>query len=61
MNSFDKIKSILDERNNMPQGHKHIPDPIEGDTYKNQGRKLKQMGNRVPMEIIAKILAKGGE
>jgi len=56
MNTFERVKELL-ERIDMPQGHKFSPDPIEKDTYRNQGRRLKQMGNRVPMEVIAKILA----
>ena len=62
----EKIKDIskkivvkeenLDERINEPQGHVHQPDPIT-DASKEEGHKKKMMGNRTPMEIIAKILA----
>lgn len=47
----------LDERIHEPQGHVHQPDPITDASKEDEGRKKKMMGNRTPMEIIAKILA----
>lgn len=49
----------LFERINMPQGHENIPDPITDGATEKRGRVKKMMGNRMPIEIIAKILAKG--
>jgi hypothetical protein len=54
-----KNESSLDERINMPQGHVESPDPISDDSGKGIGKTKKQMGNRTPLEVIAKILAKG--
>jgi len=47
----------LVERINMPQGHKETADPISDDSKDGKGRIKKMMGNRSPLEIIAKILA----
>jgi hypothetical protein len=47
----------VSERIDMPQGHKETADPISDDAVDNRGRVKKMMGNRIPMEIIAKILA----
>jgi hypothetical protein len=52
-----KRKMSLDERINMPQGHQETADPITDDAVEKRGRVKKMMGNRVPMEVIAKILA----
>lgn len=51
-------EETLDERNNMPQGHKETPDPISDDSSSDNGRVKKMMGNRTPLNIIATILAK---
>lgn len=48
----------LSERINMPQGHEIVPDRISNDTKDKRGRVKKMMGNRVPMELIARILAR---
>ena len=50
-------EDTLQERNEKPQGHEYIPDPIEKDSLKNQGRKLKQT-HVGAMAIIAAMLAK---
>lgn len=47
----------VSERILEPEGHKETPDPITDDSEKGKGQKKKQMGNRVPLEIISKILA----
>lgn len=49
----------IQERINEPQGREHPGDPISKDTEEGSGPKKKMMGNRTPLEIIAKILAKG--
>lgn len=54
-----KNESSIDERIDMPQGHKESPDPISDDSGKGTGKVKKQMGNRTPLEVIAKILARG--
>jgi hypothetical protein len=51
----------LFERINMPQGHEVVPDRIADGALEKRGRVKKMMGNRMPIEIIAKILAKGTE
>ena len=55
--STDKSKLDLSERINMPQGHLESADRISDDSKKNGVAPKKQMGNRTPLEIIAKILA----
>lgn len=52
-----KRRAALVERIDMPQGHKETSDPISDDAVERRGRVKKMMGNRVPMEIIARILA----
>jgi hypothetical protein len=52
----EKSEGVLGERILEPQGHKETADPISDDS-EQEGRKKKMMGNRTPMEIIAKILA----
>lgn len=55
-----KVRSVseeLNERIKEPQGHKKSGDPISKDTDEGSGPKKKMMGNRTPLEIIAKILA----
>jgi len=49
----------LFERINMPQGHEIVPDKITDGALEKRGRVKKMMGNRMPIEIIARILAKG--
>lgn len=49
----------LFERINMPQGHEVVPDKITDGAVEKRGRVKKMMGNRMPIEIIARILAKG--
>lgn len=51
-------KESVNERINMPQGHEVVPNRIEDGTLAKRGRVKKMMGNRVPMEIIARILAR---
>lgn len=48
----------VQERINMPQGHMNTPDPISDSSLSARGRVKKMMGNRTPMELIAKIIAK---
>ena len=45
------------ERIVEPQGHMETADHITDDSEDGLGKKKKQMGNRTPLEIIAKILA----
>ena len=62
-NLYDKyklLKSVV-ERIHEPQGHKESPDHISDDSNKNGVAPKKQMGNRTPLEIIAKILARKKE
>lgn len=47
----------LDERIHEPQGHLETADHISDDSESGKGPKKKMMGNRTPLEIIAKILA----
>jgi len=47
----------LNERINMPQGHKETPDPISDDSSKH-GAVKKMMGNKKTVDIVAKILAR---
>jgi hypothetical protein len=54
-----KNKSSVYERITEPQGHKETADKITDDSKEGTGRVKKQMGNRTPLEIIAKILSKG--
>lgn len=53
----EKNESVLNERINKPQGHLESADPITDDSETGRGRTKKMMGNRTPLEIIAKILA----
>jgi hypothetical protein len=53
-----KTEDTVSERIDMPQGHKESPDPITDDSETGKGKIKKQMGNRTPLEIIAKILSK---
>lgn len=55
------IKEQVDERIKEPQGHEHSGDPISKDTEEGSGPKKKMMGNRTPLEIIARILAGEGK
>lgn len=48
----------VSERINMPQGHEDVPDKIADGAIEKRGRIKKMMGNRMPMEIIARILSK---
>lgn len=60
MNILDKymlIKSSISERINEPQGHLETADHISDDSKKNGVGAKKMMGNRTPLEIIARILA----
>jgi hypothetical protein len=59
--SKQKNEDVVDERILEPQGHKESADPISDDSLHGQGkgRIKKMMGNRNPIAIIAKILAKG--
>lgn len=50
-------EALISERINLPQGHQRTADPISNDAINNRGRVKKMMGNRTPIEIIAKILA----
>jgi hypothetical protein len=52
-----KNESVIDERINEPQGHLESADHISDDSETGRGQKKKMMGNRTPLEIIAKILA----
>lgn len=54
---LNKNESFIEERINMPQGHERSGDPITKDSEEGSGPKKKMMGNRTPLEIIAKILA----
>lgn len=51
-------EETIEERINTPQGHEIVPDRISNDTKEKRGRVKKMMGNRVPMELIARILAR---
>jgi hypothetical protein len=55
--STDESATDITERINMPQGHLESADRISDDSKKNGVSPKKQMGNRTPLEIIAKILA----
>lgn len=61
INIFDQYlamkKNSLAERILEPQGHLETADPISDDSRKNWVAPKKQMGNRTPLEAIAKILA----
>lgn len=47
----------VNERILEPQGHKESPDKIADDSDRGKGKIKKMMGNRMPLEIISKILA----
>lgn len=53
---FDKYKELI-ERIHEPQGHEESPDHIADDSKKNGVSPKKQMGNKTPLDIIARILA----
>lgn len=55
MTSTDE--QVIVERILEPQGHLESADHISDDSKKNGVSPKKQMGNRTPLEIIAKILA----
>lgn len=55
--STDKSTETVAERINEPQGHLETADHITADSKSNGVAPKKQMGNRTPLEIIAKILA----
>lgn len=60
MNILDKyinMKSNIDERILEPQGHLETADHISDDSKKNGVGPKKMMGNKGPLDIIAKILA----
>ena len=61
INIFDKYtqmkKNTVVERILEPQGHLETADPISDDSKKNWVAPKKQMGNKTPLEAIAKILA----
>jgi hypothetical protein len=46
----------ISERINKPQGHENTADKITDDSKDGRGHVKKMMGNRVPMEIVAKLL-----
>lgn len=46
----------VNERILEPQGHKESPDPIKDGSEKGHGKIKKMMGNKTPLDIIAKIL-----
>lgn len=50
-------KKSVDERILEPQGHLESADHITDDSETGKGPKKKMMGNRTPLDIIAKILA----
>ena len=52
-----KRRVALAERIDMPQGHLETADHIADDAVERRGRVKKMMGNRMPIEIIAKILS----
>jgi hypothetical protein len=60
-NLLDKYKDIrsknVEERIMEPQGHMESPDRISDDSKKNGVSPKKQMGNKTPLDIIAKILS----
>lgn len=49
---------FIEERINMPQGHENTKDRISDEAKENRGQVKKMMGNRSPMELIARIIAK---
>lgn len=51
-------ENTISETINKPQGHEVVPDRISNATKEKRGRVKKMMGNRVPMELIARILAR---
>lgn len=51
-------KSQVSERINNPAGREIVPDKITDGAVEKRGRVKKMMGNRMPMEIIARILSK---
>lgn len=54
-----KESEEVSERINMPQGRERTPDRITNDTEDNKGGRVKKMmGNRLPMELIARILSR---
>lgn len=55
--STDEAIENVEERILEPQGHIETADHISDDSKKNGVSPKKQMGNRTPLEIIAKILA----
>lgn len=56
-NLFDRYK-LIKERIVEPQGHLETADRISDDSKKNGvGARKKMMGNRTPLNIIARILA----
>lgn len=53
----EKKNKSVDERILEPQGHLETKDRISDASNADKGVKKKMMGNRTPLEIIAKILA----
>lgn len=47
----------VNERIDLPQGHLESADHITDDSNRGKGPTKKMMGNRTPLEIVAKILA----
>jgi len=58
---YKLLKAEIAERIHEPQGHEESPDRIADDSKKNGVSPKKQMGNRTPLEVIAKILARKKE
>ena len=52
-----KFPKDVNERILEPQGHVESPDPISDGSKRNGMAPKKMMGNRTPMEVIARILA----
>lgn len=57
---MDHRKNVakIEERISEPQGHLETADRISDDSKKNGVGPKKMMGNRTPLEIIARILAR---
>lgn len=55
---INETSEEINERINKPQGHENTDDKISDDSKKNRGKVKKMMGNRAPMELIARIIAK---
>lgn len=53
----NRANEQVSERIDMPQGHLETADHISDDAIEKRGRVKKMMGNRMPIEIIAKILS----